>query len=122
MFKTVSKDGGIAVIYVGRGFLSGGNEISQESCGANIFMGVKRVPPGQTLPLHRHPDVETAVYMLGGRTEVYDGEKNLVAECYEGDMCYIAKSVAHEVRSVGADDAVFVYVRSGPTEITEYIS
>ena len=63
-----------------------------------ISMTVLTLPDGARAKTHLHQDVETAVYVIEGRAEMFYGprlEEHL--ECESGDYVYIPAGIAHLV-------------------------
>jgi uncharacterized RmlC-like cupin family protein len=70
-----------------------------------ISMTVLTMPDGARAKTHLHRDVETAIYVLEGRAEMFYGDRlEEYAETRAGDYVYIPPNVAHLVMNrSGAD-------------------
>ena len=71
--------------------------ISAQSAGARgIHLQIVRLPPGNRSKAHKHDGHETAIYILGGESGMWYGEKleqHLVARA--GDFLYIPANMPH---------------------------
>lgn len=77
-----------------------------------ISMTVLVLPDGARAKCHLHEGVETAVYVIDGRAEMFSGAKlEEHLECGPGDYVYIPADVAHLVmnRSGGATTALVAH-------------
>jgi uncharacterized RmlC-like cupin family protein len=85
----------------------------------SISMTVLTLPDGARAKSHLHQDVETAVYVIDGRAEMFYGprlEEHL--ECESGDYVYIPADVAHLVmnRSGAAATALVAHTAASDQE------
>ena len=85
----------------------------------SISMTVLTLPDGARAKTHLHQGVETAVYVIDGRAEMFYGprlEEHL--ECESGDYVYIPADVAHLVmnRSGAAATALVAHTAASDQE------
>jgi uncharacterized RmlC-like cupin family protein len=98
-------------------YLSG---LTGETVGSQgISMTVLTLPDGARANSHLHQDVETAVYVIDGRAEMFYGvrlEEHL--DCESGDYVYIPANVAHLVmnRSGAATTALVAHTAASDQE------
>jgi len=73
--------------------------LTGETAGSQrISMTLVTLPDGARARTHLHEDIETAIYVIGGRAEMFFGpglEEHLEAE--EGDFVYIPANIPHQV-------------------------
>jgi len=74
--------------------------------GGSFAMWEDHVVRGKTTPLHVHPDLDEAIYMLEGEILVHvDGEEHRVGE---GGLFVAPRGLPHAFRVVGPDPARFL--------------
>jgi len=84
-----------------------------------ISMTVLTLPDGARAKTHLHQDVETAVYVIDGRAEMFYGPRlEAHLECASGDYVYIPADVAHLVlnRSGAAATALVAHTAASDQE------
>jgi quercetin dioxygenase-like cupin family protein len=74
---------------------------------AALTMGVARIPPGGSLPMHRHEQAE-AYLVLDGTGVVTIGAS--ARTVHEGVAVFIPGNARHCVRATGESDLRFAYV------------
>src|SRR5512132_1988991 len=68
--------------------------------------------PGQSTPMHSHPREEEAIFVLEGTaTMSIDGHEITVPA---GSIVKFPNSVPHDVRNLGADRCVIMFVKVNP--------
>jgi uncharacterized RmlC-like cupin family protein len=108
------------VAYEGKQGLTYLRGLTGETVGSQgISMTVLTLPDGARAKSHLHQDVETAVYVIDGRAEMFYGprlEEHL--DCESGDYVYIPASVAHLVlnRSGAAATALVAHTAASDQE------
>lgn len=93
--------------------------ISTESCGAQALgMHVVEIPPGGDPKPHRHPNHESAIYVVQGEADVWHGPGlDQYFRMRAGDMAYIPPGVPHLSRNRSSTDTVIAVVtRTDPAE------
>jgi uncharacterized RmlC-like cupin family protein len=93
--------------------------ISAESVGARaICMHLLEIPPGERANAHLHEEHETAIYVLGGRTEMWYGEgltEHLVVGA--GELLYIPAGMPHlPVNPSQTEPCLAILARTDPNE------
>ena len=82
-----------------------------------ISMTVLTLPDGARAKSHLHQDVETAVYVIDGRAEMFYGprlEEHL--DCESGDYVYIPANVAHLVMNRSGAAATALVAHSAASD------
>src|SRR5688500_8116840 len=65
-----------------------------------LTLGVTTLEPGESNPLHRHPNCEEALYVLAGEIEHHiEGTPNV--RMREGDAILVPRDRVHQARNVG---------------------
>ena len=83
-----------------------------------IHLQIVRLPPGNRSKAHKHDGHETAIYILGGESGMWYGEKleqHLVARA--GDFLYIPANMPHLPYNLSdTESCVAVIARTDPNE------
>ena len=67
----------------------------------DIALIIEEVAPGDSIPLHRHHDVNECVMVLKGRNEFRLGAETFLLG--PGDTCFVPKGVKHGQRNMGEE-------------------
>jgi quercetin dioxygenase-like cupin family protein len=87
--------------------------------GGNLLVFHYDAPPGWAgPPLHRHPDLDEAVYILSGRLTVRLGENDHHA--VPGEFAWMPRVEAHAVTNRGDDRAVFLGLITPPGRTQQF--
>ena len=92
--------------------------LTAETVGSRgISMTVLTLPDGARAKAHLHQDVETAVYVIAGRAEMFYGprlEEHL--EVAAGDYVYIPADVAHLVLNRSGEEATALVAHTAASD------
>ncbi len=73
--------------------------------------------PGQSTPMHQHPLEEEAIFVLEGTASMnIDGQEIVVPA---GSIVQFPNRVLHDVRNLGADRCVIMFVKVNPKVLKE---
>ncbi|MDQ6635597.1 MAG: cupin domain-containing protein [Gemmatimonadota bacterium] len=78
----------------------------------HLFLGTELLPPGDSIPTHRHRGEEEALFVHRGAITVRVGERTGTAPA--GGTIFIPRNTWVAVRNAGVDTAEFVYVFNEP--------
>jgi quercetin dioxygenase-like cupin family protein len=78
----------------------------------HLFLGTELMPPGDSIPLHRHLHEEEAVFLQRGALDVQLAAQH--AEAVAGATIFIPESTWISLRNPGPDTAEIVYVFNEP--------
>jgi uncharacterized RmlC-like cupin family protein len=101
--------------------------ISRPSAGAEkMWAGTVRIQPGAKTGPHHHGELESVLYVLGGRARMRWGDRlEFAAEAGPGDFIYVPPHVPHQEINASEDESLScVVVRSDqePVVVTLDIS
>jgi quercetin dioxygenase-like cupin family protein len=68
--------------------------------------------PGQSTVMHAHPREEEAIFVLQGTANMNVGGEEVVVPA--GSIVRFASNVPHDVRNLGADRCVIMFVKVNP--------
>ena len=72
-----------------------------------LTMGIAKIPPGEALHMHRHPQPEIYLILQGRGSVRIDGRPQPVAA---GSAVFIPANAPHSCANTGATDLRFTYV------------
>lgn len=104
--------------YYGKQGFSYLNGISAETVGAQgLCMLFETIPPGARAKAHMHERHETAIYVLGGKSEMWYGERleNHLVVC-AGEFLYIPAGVPHVPLNNTNAPVTAIIARTDPNE------
>jgi len=92
--------------------------LTAETVGSRgISMTVLTLPDGARAKAHLHQDVETAVYVIGGRAEMFYGPRlEEYLEVAAGDYVYIPADVAHLVLNRSGEEATALVAHTAASD------
>ncbi|HUF86298.1 MAG TPA: cupin domain-containing protein [Thermohalobaculum sp.] len=92
--------------------------ISAESAGARgICMHLLTIPPGQRGRAHMHENHETAIYVIGGESEMWYGQRlEHHMTVGAGEMLYIPAGMPHLPANPSRQPVTAVIARTDPHE------
>lgn len=90
---------------------------SEDTAGRLSLMRMD-VPPGVGPPLHRHPDLDEAMFVLEGTVVVRLGD--VEHELGPGGFAWMPRGVPHAFANVGQDTARWLGVISPPGRMEEF--
>lgn len=68
--------------------------------------------PGQSTVMHSHPREEEAIFVLQGTATMHVGDEEVVVPA--GSIVRFPASVPHDVRNLGADRCVIMFLKVNP--------
>ena len=82
-----------------------------------ISMTLLTMPDGARARTHLHRDIETAIYVLDGKAEMFYGERlEEYLESAAGDYVYIPPNVAHLVVNRSGADVTALIAHTSPSD------
>jgi mannose-6-phosphate isomerase-like protein (cupin superfamily) len=84
---------------------------------AGFVMGQSIVHPGGGIPLHHHPNEEVYVIIRGAGVMTVGAETLAVSE---GSAVYLPPGVPHELRNVGSEALVLMFVYAPATVVDHW--
>jgi uncharacterized RmlC-like cupin family protein len=92
--------------------------LTGETVGSSgVCMTVLVLPDGARAKTHLHRGIETAVYLIDGRAEMFFGPRlGEHLDCGAGDYVYIPADVAHLVMNRSGAQATAVVCHSAPSD------
>lgn len=86
---------------------------------ATTTVGICRIDPGHSNPLHRHPNCDEVLVVVSGRCEKRIGES--VSELGPGDAVRIPRGVEHRASALGDEPLVCVVSYDTPNRQVELL-
>jgi quercetin dioxygenase-like cupin family protein len=88
-------------------------KVDRQNGGAPEFMmGYEEIPPGQTIPPHRHPGADEIIFVHRGTGFAHVGDRS--AAVGPGATIYIPRMTRITLQNTGAEPLVIVFIFSQP--------
>jgi quercetin dioxygenase-like cupin family protein len=78
----------------------------------HLFLGTEEIPPGATIPKHKHHGEEEALFMQTGRAHVWLGNTEYDTE--PGAVVFIPAETSISLKNIGTDNIRLLFVFSDP--------
>jgi quercetin dioxygenase-like cupin family protein len=78
----------------------------------HLVLGTEELPPGATIPTHKHPNADEILFLQNGTGRVHLGES--VREAHAGATVFIPKNTWISVENIGSEPISLIFIFSEP--------
>jgi quercetin dioxygenase-like cupin family protein len=84
----------------------------QNSGSQHLILGTQTIPPGGTVPKHRHLDQDEVVFLQSGKARFTLNGKDY--EVHDGGMIFAPSNTWMALENIGTDDIQLIFIYSAP--------
>ena len=84
----------------------------QNSGSDHLLLGTQTIPPGGTVPMHRHLGQDEVVFLQSGKARItLDGKEY---DVHEGGMIFAPMNTWMALKNIGTDNIQLIFIYSAP--------